>query len=244
MDGDFTSRARIEPNWIRSAGSRRSSDAGAPSLASGIGSMFLQRDLSEEALRTPAEPTFNQAELTATRQEGYDAGYAAGIADAAVSRAAYRTASEVHAIGLISAAMEEGCKQSASVADQAANALAKALIASMHAVIPDLIERSALNEVGAMLARVLPGLSREPAVRVEVSPDIADYVSETFGALAPEHRVKISVIGEKAMKPGEARVCWGAGHARRDPAGVWQAVMEALQPALADAVTKDSDNGE
>jgi hypothetical protein len=242
MDGDFILQARIEPNWIRPARGPRAPVAGMP-FVTGSGTGFLQRDLSEDALCKPADPVFGQADLIAKRQEGFDAGYAAGIADAAVSREAYRTAAEVHAIGIISTAMTSGCQQTADVADQAAEALARTLIAAMRAVMPNLIERSALNEVGAMLARVLPGLSREPSVSVKVPRDIAAYVAATFDTLAPEHREKITVLGEDAMGPGEARVCWGAGYARRDAARVWLDVMEALQPALDGTVTKDSGNG-
>ena len=37
-----------------------------------------------------------------------------------------------------------------------------------------------------MLALVLPGLSREPAVRVEVPPEIADSIDATLASLPPD----------------------------------------------------------
>jgi flagellar biosynthesis/type III secretory pathway protein FliH len=242
MDGDFTSHFLDESNWVQK--SRHARQPGG-SLSSGRrASMFLQRDLSDEALQKPAEPLFQQAELAAARQEGFEAGHTAGVAAAASSQAAYRAAAEVHALEVISAAMKDGSQRAAGVADNAAAALAKAVVASMHAVMPDLIQRTSLKETGAMLGYLLPGLSREPAVRIEVPHEIAGYISATLASLAPEHHEKIDVIGKDNMGSGEARVHWVSGHARRQPAQIWQTVMEALNLALDDPKSKDSENGE
>ena len=225
---DHVVSAAFEPHWVRHAG-------GMPPAARvprPRGSLFLRRDLSDEALRQPPEPLFSQADLAAVRQEGFDAGHAAGMAAAAASRAAARTASEIQALGTIAALMADARKESARVADLAADALARTVIAAMDGVMPDLIRRSALSEVGAMLALVLPGLSREPAVRVEVPLEIADAIAATLASLPPEQRDTVTVAGLAPMRPGEARVHWAAGHARRQPAQVWEAVMQALHPAL------------
>jgi flagellar biosynthesis/type III secretory pathway protein FliH len=240
MDGDFISHIIEKSHWTRQGRSPRQSDG---DMSSRVAS-FLQRDLNDEALHKPAEPVIRQAELAAIRQEGFDTGHAAGLAAAAGSQAAYRTAAEVQALRVISSSMQDGGRQAASAADTAAAALAKALIEAMRTVMPDLIRRSALSETKAVLALVLPGLSRELAVRIEVPPDIAGYIETTLALMAPEQRDKIDVIGKDGMRSGEARVHWASGHARRDPAEIWQTVMAALQPALDDAKSKDSDNDE
>jgi hypothetical protein len=103
----------------------------------------------------------------------------------------------------------------------------------MHAVMPDLIGRSALSEADAMLAHVLPGLSRELNVRVDVPREVAGSVAAAIGRLTPENRDNICVASPEDLKAGDVRVCWSAGHARRQPAQVWQAIMELLEPALA-----------
>jgi len=239
MDGDFTARAPIELNWVRP----RFAVPAAPGLSQRPGSASLfRRDFSDDALLKPVEPVFSRTDLLSERQAGFDAGYAAGLAAAATSDAASRTASETQALTLIATTMAQGCQQTVRVADRAAAALAKALIGSMRAVMPELIERSGLNEVGAMLDRVLPGLSREPAVRIDVPVALADYVAGTVSRLAAEQRGTITVTGIDTMTPGEVRIGWGAGHAKRQPDQVWQAVMDALQAALTDS--KDPAHGE
>jgi hypothetical protein len=227
---DHVVSAAFEPHWVRHAGALPPAARAEPRTPRG--SLFLRRDLSDEALRQPPEPLFTQADLAAVRQEGFDAGHAAGMAAAAASRAAARTASEIQALGTIAALMAGARKESARVADLAADALARTVIAAMDSVMPDLIRRSALTEVGAMLALVLPGLSREPAVRVEVPLEIADAIAASLASLPPEQRDIVTVTGMAPMRPGEARVHWAAGHARRQPARVWESVMQALHPAL------------
>src|ERR1700722_18235685 len=114
---DHVVSAAFEPHWVRHAGAMPPA-AGAESRTP-RGSLFLRRDLSDEALRQPPEPLFTQADLAAVRQEGFDAGHAAGMAAAAASRAAARTASEIQALGTIAALMAGARKESARVADLA-----------------------------------------------------------------------------------------------------------------------------
>ncbi len=243
MDGNFTPRPLAEPNWIRPALVPPPLAAASPAR-SARASLFLQRDLSDEAFRKPVEPTFTQADLAAARQQGYEAGHAAGTMAAVSSREAHQAAAEEESLQVIAAAMTKGCHLAADVTEAAATSLAKALIAAMNAAMPDLIQRSALNEVTAMLALVLPGLSREPSVRVEVPNEMVAYIEATCASLVPDHSSKIQVMGENSMTPGEARVRWNAGQARRRPSEVWQAVMNAFHPLLTTIEPRDSENGE
>jgi flagellar biosynthesis/type III secretory pathway protein FliH len=236
---DHVITAAFEPHWVRHAGGMTPVARAEPRTPRG--SLFLQRDLSDEALCQPPEPLFSEADLAAVRQEGLDAGHAAGMATAAASREAARTASEIQAMRTIAALMADARKESARVADLAADALARTVIAAMDSVMPDLIRRSDLAEVSAMLALVLPGLSREPAVRVEVPLEIADSIAAALASLPPEQRDTVTVVGMAPMRPGEARVHWAAGHARRQPAQVWESVMQALRPALGHPKPDDSE---
>jgi hypothetical protein len=189
---------------------------------------FLQRDLSEQALRKPAAPVFDSADLTASRQAGFEAGHAAGLAEAAASLAAAQTA----ALGAIATALAAGQAEAAQVADEAGAALAAALVAAMDAVMPELIRRSALGEAGAMLAHILPGLSREPEVHVEVPPQIAAGVAAALRKLAPGRGEAITVTAAEALADGSVEVHWAAGRAQRHPVAIWLAVMDVLEPAL------------
>jgi hypothetical protein len=204
------------------------------------GTRFLQRDLSPEALQRPPAPLFDRAELAASRLDGYAEGRAVALAEAASSHAQ----AVATALGLIATRLADSQARAALVADEAAGELTQALVAAMHAVMPDLIERAALRETGAMLAAVLPGLSREPTIRVEVPCDIAVGIAAAVATMLPEHRDRISVTCADGLPAGDARISWASGHALRQPAQVWRTVMDLLEPALAQPRLKDDDNGE
>ena len=83
-----------------------------------------------------------------------------------------------------------------------------------------------------MLAQVLPGLSREPELLVLVRPEMRDGLAALVARLGREGAGHVSVQGDETLDDGEVRVRWSAGEARRQPAAIWQAVVQMLQPAL------------
>jgi flagellar biosynthesis/type III secretory pathway protein FliH len=198
---------------------------------------FLQRDFSEPAPRPPAAPVLTQQDLAAARQDGFGAGQAAARAEAAASRAAAAS----QALATIAAALAAGRTDAAEVADQAAGALSRTLVAALRAVMPELIRRSALHEAGAMLGHVLPGLSREPRVRIDIAANLADDIATLLAGLAPAGEPMIAVTAQPGMADGEVRIQWQSGEARRRPAEIWNAVMAALNavtepPAIQETV--------
>lgn len=189
---------------------------------------FLGRDLNEHAVREPATPVYSLAEVDVVRQDCLKAGREAGLAEAALARETAEAAALVHLAAEIANARAEA----ATVADQAAAALAQTLLSALGAVMPELIQRSALDEAGAMLAQVLPGLSREPELRVVVRPEMRDGIAALIARLEREAAGHVSVQGDETLADGEVRVRWSAGEARRQPAAIWQTVLQMLQPAL------------
>lgn len=201
-------------------------------------SLFLRRDFSEQALRKLPEPQFGHSQMAAARREGFDAGLLAGLAEAETST----LANQARAVGAIATAMADASIQASRVTDGAAAALAALLVATMRAVMPDLIRRSALGEVGAMLAHVLPGLARQPRVDVEVSSTIVDGVAAVLAVVAPDGTGRIVLRGSEIMEPGGISMSWSAGEARRRPAEVWRAVMDVIDPVLGNPEPKDATN--
>lgn len=216
---------------------RRVAESAVTSPAPFPGSSFLGRDLSESALRAPAPPSFDLSAMAVARQEGFDLGRAAGLAEADASLLAERT----RALGMMASLMADADARAADVSDRAAKVLAAALLGSLRAMMPDLVARSALGEASAMLAAVLPGLSREPAVRVAVPPVIADGVRASIASV-PGRQSHIEVEALEAMAPGGVSVTWTAGKASRVPSEVWDAVMQHIAPLMGAGAAEDASN--
>lgn len=191
-------------------------------------STFLQRDLSDDALRLPPEQLFTKTELVAAGQDAFGAGREAGLAQAGAAQAAC----VAQALASVAEALHRAAEEAGRVADQAAASLARVLVASLNTVMPDLVERSGQTEAVAMLAELLPGLSREPHVQVSVPRAVVPGVEAALTALASEQRDRIILTGSDNLGPGEVSVSWAAGHATRRPGQVWQAVMSMLEKAL------------
>ena len=188
---------------------------------------FLGRDLSEAALCTPPPPSFGASDMQDARLESFERGRMAGLAEADASLLAERT----RALGAIAGLMAQADARASDVADRAAGLLAASLLGALRAAMPDLVARSALGEAGAMLAAVLPGLSREPRVRVEVPAAIASGVAEAL-ALVPGVQGRVDVRPAPAMEAGGVLVTWSAGEASRRPAQVWAEIMQMIAPLL------------
>ena len=239
MDGLHAATHPAMPPWITRAVSRTAAPLDVPPApcndadpirSTGGTAKFLRRDLSEAALLQPAAPVYSVAELQAAQDASFEAGHAAGMVEAEASRANNETIALAAVAGLLA-----GARQTvAAVADEAALALAKAMIGAMAIAMPALMEAAALGEVEAMIARILPGLTREPAIRIEVAPEMAAGVAQFLARLEDGDREAITVAGVPSIGAGGARVVWSAGQARRQPQQLWDGVAEILQAALAD----------
>lgn len=187
-------------------------------------------------MRAPAPPSFDVSEMAVARQEGFDRGRIAGLAEADASLLAERT----RALSVMTSLLADADACAADVSDRAAQVLAEALLGSLRAMMPDLVKRSALGEAGAMLATVLPGLSREPAVRVTVPSAIADGVRASIASSLPGRHHRIEIDGSQTMEPGGVSVNWAAGEASRAPSQVWNAVLEIMAPLLDEGAAEDA----
>jgi hypothetical protein len=186
----------------------------------------LRRDLSDAALRQPVAPTFGADELRAAREHSYDLGHAAGLAEAEAARAAFETMT----LAAIAGAMASARTEIVAVAEDAAAALARAVIAAMAASMPALVERSAVDEISALIDRLLP--------------DIAEAVGARLELLDPEDRARMTVAGQDGLAVGAARLVWSAGYAERRPDQVWRRIMDAFNAQLETPVSKDTPDGQ
>lgn len=196
---------------------------------------LLYRDLSDAALRAPPPITYSRDDLAEAERDGYRDGYAAAHAEAAQSRAAAETA----ALAAVASAMQEARGEVAGVAERTARAFAKLALAAMRATMPELMRRHAHLEISALVAEVLPGLAREPAIRVEVAPALAPGVGAKLASIDGGASERIVVVGCPGLPPGDVRIAWSAGRASREPSAVWGQVLAAFDEEGLDADAQD-----
>ncbi len=208
-------------------GSRR----GAPMTA---GILYIEDfdaepDVFETAAAEPTpapDPVFTAAELEAAREAGRQEGFQASLADATLLQAQLQSAALQSLADGIAAARTS----LDSVADAHAADLARTLLGVLRAAVPATMRVHAAAEVGAVLQALAPGLRAEPELRVRTHPDHADTLREALVALTAEDSCVLSVTTDANLAPGDVKIAWQDGYARRDTAAIWTQVQAALAP--------------
>ena len=209
-------------------GSRR-----GPPMSAGI--LYVEDFDAEPAACEPAvaaerapEPAqvFTAAELEAAREAGRQEGYQASLADATLLQAQLQSAALQSLADGIAAARAS----LHGVADAHAADLARTLLATLRAAVPATMRAHAATEIGALVQALAPGLRAEPELRVRTHPDHADMLREALVALTAEESCVLSVTTDAGVAPGDVKIAWQDGYARRDTAAIWTQVQAALAP--------------
>jgi len=169
-------------------------------------------------------PTFSTAELETARAEAFQAGSDAAAAQAAsTDHALIRQAVTAIATHL-AAARDELLHH----AEETAASLARLLLGSLSAVLPELSARYGEAELQAVIRAVLPGLFKEPAVTVRINPCHAAAAAREIETAEPELAARLHIVPTDSVPPGDVRIAWRNGAASRDAAALWAQVTEAL----------------
>ena len=170
------------------------------------------------------EPTFSPAELEAARAEAFQAGN-----DAAAARAASADHALIRqALTAIATHLATARNDLLHHADETAAAIARLLLGSLAAVLPELSVRHGEAELQAVIRAVLPGLFKEPAVTVRINPRHAAAAAREIETADPELAARLHIVPTDTIPPGDVRIAWRNGAASRDAAALWAQVTEAL----------------
>jgi flagellar biosynthesis/type III secretory pathway protein FliH len=170
------------------------------------------------------EPTFSAAELEAARAEAWQAGSAAAAAEAAAADHAVIRDTVAAVAKQIGAAHGDLL----DLAEQSAASIARLLLSSLGAVLPELATRYGEAELQAIIRVVLPGLFKEPAVTLRINPHHCTTVAREIERLDPELAARLQIVPIETIPPGDARIAWRNGGATRDAAALWEQVVATL----------------
>ncbi len=174
----------------------------------------------------PPPPTFGEAELAAARAEAFAHGRAEALAEEEQAQAALRLA----ALQAIGDALSASRDHAARVAEEAAEALSRAVLGTVLAALPATCARHGERELRALTRAVLPALSAEPRITVRLNPHMQDAVSEELGRMEPDLAGRVALLPTDALPPGDISVAWTDGSAVRDARALAAAAREALAP--------------
>jgi hypothetical protein len=169
------------------------------------------------------EPVFSAAELAAARAAGYEAGCLAAVTDARLVEAQLQRA----ALQSLADAVAASRAEVAAMAEQAAEATARAVFATLAAALPVLMERHGAGELAGLVSALLPGLRQEPVLRIRAHPAYADGIRALLdGELDAE--TQWNVEPDARLAPPDIAIHWRDGGTRRDSRAICDAVRGLL----------------
>ncbi len=170
-------------------------------------------------------PPLTDADLAAARQSGWNDGFAAAQADAALR--------ETEARGLLALRLAEIAATTTAGASAAARATAEstahAMLRLLAACLPDLCDQHGPNEARALAAIILPLLTPTLSATLHCHPaDIAclQVLLGEPGTAGPAH----TLIADATLCIGDLRISWEGGSACRDTRALLAGLTEAMQP--------------
>ncbi len=181
------------------------------------------------------EPTYSAAELEAACAEARQAGSDAASAEAAAADHAMIRQTVTAVAERLAAAHDELL----DLAEQSAATIARLLLGSLGAMLPELAARYGEAELLAIVRIVLPGLFKEPAVTLRLNPRHCTTVAREIERLDPDLAARLQIVPTESMQAGDARIAWRNGGAARDAAALWEQVaatlaLSGLSPMLAE----------
>jgi flagellar assembly protein FliH len=194
-----------------------------------VGTLFTDDFDAPEVAAEPAvvEPAFSASDVAAAREAAWREGHAAGLQeastrDASMTQQAVTTLAEQFATERLAAG---------TYAEQCAQSIARLLVEALAAAFPALCESYGDAEVRAIVRTVLPSLTQEPVIAVRAHPRTAAALAQEIAQLEPDLATHVKALACDDMQPGDVRIVWRNGAAKRDASALWQQIAAILAPA-------------
>lgn len=179
-----------------------------------------------EAPPPPPEIKFTQGDVDAAREDGYVAGHAAALEEAATAREHY----VADALALVSQGLDKLDEKQAAANREMGETVMRMVYALVRKLIPIEAEKSAVENVSAFVAKVLPLVIGEPRLLVRVHssivPLVEERLKETF--MRASFQGGFSVVADFELQPGDCRLDWSGGGADRNEGRIWAEIREVI----------------
>lgn len=181
--------------------------------------------------RDKPKPTFTEEQLEAAKKEAYAEGAAAGkkaaLEDQQQHMNALLTQINKHLAVVIQQSLDEWQRQLAQM-QQIALVIARK-------IMPRYVERNGLDEIEAIITKVVTEMSREPRLVFRVCEAQFDDAKARINAIAEQaaYAGKLVILGDPELGQSECRIEWADGGIERDLKTLWQDIDRVLEEVQA-----------
>lgn len=178
------------------------------------------------AVPPPPEIKYTQDDLDAAREDGFVAGHAKAVEEAATAREHY-VADAINIISQNLAKLDE--KQAIANRDLGETAMRLAF-AVLRKIVPDHAKDDVADNINTFVKQVLPLILGEPKIVVRVHGSIVNMVSTRLKDVFATSSFQggYTVVADFELQPGDCRLDWAGGGADRSEARIWAEVREVI----------------
>ena len=165
-------------------------------------------------------PTFSEEEVNAAREEGF---------------AAEATERDILAVmGQLGEKFSDLFKAKETADAAILDSAISVAVGIARKIFPALNDKNALGEVERMVVKTMEHLLDEPFVTLYLNSDLLAPFEERIEALKTQAGFKgeVKVTAAEDVAPGDCRIEWSGGGAKRDSAELWQKIDEIVERNL------------
>lgn len=179
-------------------------------------------------------PVFSEEELLSAREHGYEAGIAAGQAQALAGIEKRVGELIANLAGQMDGVAEQIAAQKALVAEDVA-VLARAVATKVSGTKSN---KSRLELLERMITDCMAKLYQAPEVTAHVPPDIEADLTSLLAM--SDLTITVTVLADPALTGTDCRISWHGGGAERIEAQIWQEVDSLLEHYVGDTSEADA----
>ena len=200
-------------------------------------------DSSDEASSFTAcgkpKPRFSQQDLDTAREEGHQAGFAAGSEAERTNTERQRAEAE----GVLAAAVAVICERlteldgaQAAVFDELAAEAGRLAVTIARKINAELMARQPVTALQATITANLRQIIDEPRVVIRVADPMLDGLAEIVDQIAAEcgFAGRLVLLTDDDIQIGDCRIEWADGGAKRDTPALWAEIEAAVSRFFAD----------
>lgn len=188
--------------------------------------------------REKPKPTFTQEQIDAAQKEGYEQGVAAGKKAVLESQQQYTNL----LLTEINDKLLDLHKASREIWQGQLHEMHQVALVIARKIMPRYIERFGLEEVEAIVEKVIRDMSREPRLVIRVGEAQFDDARERINKIAEgkAYEGKVVILGDAELGPSDCRIEWADGGIERDVRTLWDEIDRVLSEVQTPE-TKSSD---
>lgn len=176
--------------------------------------------------REKPKPTFTQEQLEAAQKDGYEQGVSAGKKAVLESQQQYTNL----LLGEINDKLLDLQKTSESVWQNQLAEMNQVALVIARKIMPRYVEANGLDEITAIVGKVIKDMSREPRLVIRVGEAQFDQTSEEINKIAQSkaYEGKVVILADDQLGPSDCRIEWADGGVERDVRTLWEEIDKIL----------------